>query len=139
VGSEVDFPNDDTIFHNVFSLSKAAPFDLQVYEPGESRSVLMERTGLVKVYCNIHPEMAASIVVLDNPWFALTDRTGTFVIAGVPDGDYVLRGWNDMGAEARVPLSLRGARVHETRLSLRETRRSLAHTDKRGNPYPSRY
>ena len=139
VGSVVEFPNDDTIFHNVFSLSKTAPFDLGVYEPGQSASVLMQRAGLVKVYCNIHPEMAASVVVLDNPWFALTDRTGAFVICGVPDGDYVLRGWNDMGAEARVPLALRGGRVHEARLELRETRRSLAHSDKRGNPYPSRY
>jgi plastocyanin len=139
VGTEVEFPNDDTIFHNVFSLSNTAPFDLGAYQPGMSSSVRMERTGLVKVYCNIHPDMAASIVVLDNPWFALTDEGGTFVICDVPDGDYVLRGWNDMGAEARVPIALRGGALHEANLELRETRRSLAHTNKRGNPYPGRY
>lgn len=138
-GTEVEFPNDDTIFHNVFSLSNAARFDLGAYQPGKSGSVRMPRTGLVRVYCNIHPDMAASIVVLDNPWFELTDESGTFVICGVPDGDYVLRGWNDMGAEARVPIALRGGTVHEARLELRETRRSLAHTNKRGNPYPERY
>jgi len=139
VGMEVEFPNDDTIFHNVFSLSKTAPFDLGVYEPGRSASVRMQNTGLVKVYCNIHPEMAASIVVLDNPWFALTDSGGYFVICGVPDGEYTLRGWNDMGAEARRPLEVRGGRVLETSLALQETRRSLSHTNKYGSPYPSKY
>ncbi len=138
-GTQVEFPNDDTIFHNVFSLSKVAPFDLGVYEPGESTSVRMERTGLVKVYCNIHPEMTASIVVLDNPWFALTDPRGRFVVCGVPDGEYVLRAWNDMGAEVREPISLAGGRVHEERLELRETRRAVSHTNKHGKPYPSKY
>jgi plastocyanin len=139
VGTEVEFPNDDTIFHNVFSLSKAAPFDLGVYEPGQTASVQMQRTGLVKVYCNIHPEMSASIVVLDNSWFALTEPSGAFVIPGVPDGVYTLRGWNDMGAEARAPLEVRGARMFEARLELRETRRTIAHTNKFGGPYTGKY
>jgi hypothetical protein len=139
IGTEVEFPNDDTIFHNVFSLSKTAPFDLGVYEPGQTASVRMQHTGLVRVYCNIHPEMAASIVVLDNPWFALTESSGAFVIPGVPDGVYVLRGWNDLGAEARAPLEVRGARTFETRLELRETRRTIAHTNKYGGPYTGKY
>ncbi len=138
VGTEVEFPNDDTIFHNVFSLSKTAPFDLGAYEPGQSTSVRMQRTGLVKVYCNIHPDMAASIVVLDGPWFALSDRTGRFVICGVPDGEYVLRAWNDMGAEGRAPIEARGGALLETNLELRETRRSLAHDNKHGVPYSTR-
>jgi plastocyanin len=138
-GTEVEFPNDDTIFHNVFSLSKTAPFDLGVYEPGEKASVRMERTGLVKVYCNIHPEMAASIVVLDNPWYALTDRAGNFVLCSVPDGEYVLRAWNDMGAEAREPIQVSGGRVLEKRIRLSETRRSVQHSNKFGKPYSGKY
>ena len=139
VGTEVEFPNDDTIFHNVFSLSKTAPFDLGVYEPGHSSSVRMEQTGLVKVYCNIHPEMAASIVVLANPWYALTDRAGNYVICGVPDGEYVLRAWNDMGAEAREPILVAGNVVLEKRIVLRETRRALQHSNKYGKPYAGKY
>ena len=139
VGSRVEFPNDDTIFHNVFSLSKVAPFDLGVYEPGETASVRMERTGLVKVYCNIHPEMAASIVVLDNPWFALTDAAGRFAVCGAPDGQYVLRAWNDMGAEVSQPLELAGGQVFERRITLRETRRVLSHANKFGKPYAEKY
>ena len=139
VGTEVEFPNDDTIFHNVFSLSKTASFDLGAYEPGQSTSVRMEQTGLVKVYCNIHPEMAASIVVLDNPWFSLTDRSGHFVVCGVPDGEYVLRAWNDMGAEFRESIQVSGGSVLDTRFALTETRRSVQHSNKFGKPYPSKY
>jgi plastocyanin len=139
VGTQVDFPNDDTIFHNVFSLSKTAPFDLGVYEPGESASVRMQRTGLVKVYCNIHPEMAASIVVLSNPWYSLTDRAGQFVLCGVPDGEYVLRAWNDMGAESRETLRVEGGLVFDRSIELRETRRAVTHTNKYGKPYPGKY
>ncbi len=139
VGTDVEFPNDDTIFHNVFSLSKTSPFDLGVYEPGQSASVRMERSGLVKVYCNIHPDMCASIVVLENPWYSLTDRGGRFVICNVPDGEYILRGWNDKGAEASVPLVVSGEHAIETSLSLAETRRSLTHTNKFGKPYAEKY
>jgi plastocyanin len=139
VGTRVEFPNDDTIFHNVFSLSKTAPFDLGVYEPGHSSSVRMERTGLIKVYCNIHPEMTASIVVLANPWYALTDSTGQFVLCGVPDGDYVLRAWNDMGAETREPIHVGGNTVLPVHVELRETRRAVTHANKYGKPYSGKY
>ena len=139
VGSVVDFPNDDTIFHNVFSVSKTAPFDLGVYDPGRSASVRMERTGLVKVYCNIHPEMAASIVVLANPWYTLCDRGGGFVISGVPDGEYVLRAWNDMGAESRRSVKLEAGCVMQVPITLEETRHAVAHTNKFGKPYSGKY
>jgi len=68
----------------------------------------------------------------------LTDQSGVFVIPGVPDGQYALRGWNDMGADVRVPLEVRSG-VVETRLVLRETRRSLTHTNKFGGPYTGAY
>lgn len=139
VGSTVEFPNDDTIFHNVFSLSKVAPFDLGIYEPGETASVPMERTGLVKVYCNIHPEMAASLVVLADPWFALSDSAGRFTIGGMPDGEYRLRAWNDLGAESGRGIVLAGGRVVEVELELRETKRTLQHTNKFGKSYGGDY
>jgi plastocyanin len=138
-GTVVEFPNDDTIFHNVFSLSKTSPFDLGVYEPGHSASVTMQRTGLVRVYCNIHPEMTASIVVLANRWHALSDGAGRYVITGVPDGEYTLRAWNDMGAESRQPLELHGGAVVRPSIELNETRRALTHLDKFGKPYSGDY
>jgi len=142
VGTKVEFPNDDTIFHNVFSLSKTKHFDLGIYEPGQTATVSMDKTGLVKVYCNIHPDMTASIVVLANPWYALTDREGRFVICNVPAGEYGLRAWNDLGAETRQTITLGtsgGAPIAEAKLELRETLRVVSHTNKFGKSYPEKY
>ena len=142
VGTTVEFPNDDTIFHNVFSLSKTKPFDLGLYEPGHTASVLLDRTGLVKVYCNVHPDMSASIVVLANPWFALTDREGRFVICNVPAGEYTLRAWNDLGASASESLVLGPAAAGTTSvatLALKETLRVVRHNNKFGKAYPDKY
>lgn len=142
VGTTVEFPNDDTIFHNVFSLSKTKPFDLGLYEPGHTASVALDRTGLVKVYCNVHPDMSASIVVLANPWFALTDRDGRFVIGNVPAGEYTLRAWNDLGASASQSLSLRPGALGPLAiapLALTESLRVVRHNNKFGKAYPDKY
>jgi plastocyanin/cytochrome c556 len=142
VGTTVEFPNDDTIFHNVFSLSKTKPFDLGIYKPGQTASVSMDQTGLVKVYCNIHPDMSASIVVLATPWFALTDRAGRFVVCNAPAGDYLLRAWNDLGAETSQSLTLgtgSDGPVSLPPLDLKESLRVVRHNNKFGNPYPEKY
>ena len=83
-----DVPTDDKIFHNVFSLSRTARFDLGLYKSGESKAVKMKRVGEVDVYCNIHPEMVSKILVLDTRYYAVTDRNGRFSIDGVPPGEY---------------------------------------------------
>ena len=69
VGSTVEFPNLDSYFHNVFSLSRGASFDLGRYPKGESRSRRFTRPGLVKVYCHFHSDMSATIVVFDHPFY----------------------------------------------------------------------
>ena len=76
VGSTVDFPNNDPIFHNAFSNFEGKVFDIGLYAPGTSRSVRFDRPGVVRVFCNIHPTMSAIIVVLNTPYFAETDRDG---------------------------------------------------------------
>jgi plastocyanin len=138
-GTTVDFPNDDTIFHNVFSLSTTRPLDLGVYDPGTSRSVTFTDPGLVKVYCNIHPSMALSILVLDNPLFAATDREGSFVITGIPDGSFVLRTWHELGSETSRPLTISGPRWVQSHLTVIEDRIVVAHRNKFGKPYPEKY
>jgi plastocyanin len=90
VGSQVDFPNRDPIFHNAFSSFSGMPFDVGLYPPGTSKSVVFTRAGIVRVFCNIHQTMSAVIVVLKTPWFGVTDAQGKFHIAGVPPGDYRL-------------------------------------------------
>jgi len=93
VGSIVDFPNSDPLFHNVFSLSEPKEFDLGRYPQGQHRSVRFDRQGVVSVYCEIHSYMFATILVLQNPYFAQPDQDGNFEIGGVPPGTYQLSFW----------------------------------------------
>jgi plastocyanin len=99
VGSTVEFPNNDKVFHNVFSLSKARRFDLGRYPRGRSKSVRFDRPGVVRVFCEIHSHMNAFVLVFAHPYFAVTGPDGRYRIDGVPPGDYDLTVWND--GEAR--------------------------------------
>jgi plastocyanin len=94
-GSTVAFPNDDPLFHNVFSLSSARSFDLGRYPEGESKSVRFDRAGVVQVFCHIHSDMSAIVLVLDNPFFARPDAAGRYVIDNLPPGAYRLVGWHE--------------------------------------------
>lgn len=138
-GTTVELPNDDRIFHNVFSLSKTQPFDLDVYPPGQSKSVKFERPGWVKIYCNIHPQMIAHVLVLDNPFFALTDEQGVFVIADVPDGTYVLRTWHEFGGALRQQIDISGVVLQRYDLEVREDSKFVRHKNKFGKSYGERY
>lgn len=94
-GTTVDFPNEDDVYHNVFSLSSAAVFDLGRYPKGKSRSVTFNRAGIVPVFCHIHSDMSAIVLVLDDPFFTSPDAMGHFTIDGVPPGDYTVVGWHE--------------------------------------------
>jgi plastocyanin len=93
-GSTVTFPNMDPIFHNIFSLSKAKSFDLGNYDKGETRSVVFSKPGIVEVYCHLHPNMAATVVVTPNRWYARVDRSGQYQIPDVPPGQYTVVAWH---------------------------------------------
>ncbi len=95
VGSVVEFPNDDPFFHNVFSLFEGKRFDLGLYESGGTRLVRFDRPGICYIFCNIHPEMSAVVVVLNTPYYAVSDRTGQVSIPDVPPGRYVLHTWRE--------------------------------------------
>lgn len=94
VGSTVDFPNLDPIFHNIFSLSAARSFDLGYYPEGKSRKVVFSRAGIVQVYCHIHPEMYGVVVVTSSRWSAQPSSDGAFSWQGVPAGKYRLMVWH---------------------------------------------
>jgi plastocyanin len=94
VGSTVSFPNMDPIFHNIFSLSKPKTFDLGSYDKGQTREVTFPKPGIVDVYCRLHPNMAATVVVTPNRWFARSDRSGQFEIQNVPPGKYTVVAWH---------------------------------------------
>ena len=92
-GSTINFPNADPVFHNIFSLSRTQSFDLGYYSGGHSRSVTFPRAGIVQVYCHLHPQMHAVIIVASTPWAGKPRPDGTFSWTNVPPGIYKLNVW----------------------------------------------
>jgi len=93
-GSTVSFPNMDPIFHNIYSLSKAKTFDLGAYDKGETRHVSFPKPGIVDVYCHLHPNMEATVVVIPNRYYARPDAVGHYQIPNVPPGHYTVVAWH---------------------------------------------
>jgi plastocyanin len=105
-GSEVEFPNRDPFFHNVFSLFEGKRFDLGLYEAGTSRMVSFDRPGISYIFCNIHPEMSAVVITLTTRLYDVSNGDGQLTLAGVPYGRYLLHVWSeDMSPENAQPLT----------------------------------
>jgi plastocyanin len=117
-GSTVDFPNDDPFFHDVFSLSSAATFDLGHYPPGQSRAQKFMKAGLVKLYCHIHSQMSASILVLDHPYFTVPNLDGSFTLPNIPAGHYTIVGWHERIGERAGTVDVEAGRAASVKLSL---------------------
>jgi plastocyanin len=107
-GSTVSFPNFDPVFHNVFSLSKPKSFDLGNYPKGQTRTVVFPRTGIVFVNCHLHPNMAASIVIVPNRWAVKADGSGRFVLPDVPPGHYTVVAWHKAAGYFRHIIEVTG-------------------------------
>jgi plastocyanin len=96
VGTTVEWPNNDDIYHNVFSMSDAKPFDLGLYKHGEpGKRITFDKPGRVDVFCSIHAGMHCIILVLENPYFAVADDAGHYAITNVPPGTYHLTAWHE--------------------------------------------
>lgn len=142
VGATVDFPNYDPIFHNAFSNYDGQVFDVGLYPPGTSQAVAFRRSGIVRVFCNIHSTMSAVIVVLPTPYFATTRSDGSFEIGGVPPGAYTLHVFHERATpaalksmERRVEVS--GQEVALGTLVVSETGYiPIPHRNKYGHEYP---
>jgi hemoglobin len=99
VGSTVSFPNFDPIFHNVFSLSKAKPFDLGMYKNGETREVKLDKPGIVRLGCNLHANMNAYLIVVDAPHYVVVGNDGNFSFKSLAPGKYKVQAWNEQSGE----------------------------------------
>jgi hemoglobin len=97
-GSTVSFPNFDPIYHNVFSLSKTRPFDLGMYQKGELREVKFDKPGLVRLSCNIHSNMSAYLIIVDDPHYAVVEE-GKFAFHSLAPGKYRVQAWSERGGE----------------------------------------
>ena len=98
VGSTVEFPNDDRVFHNVFSFHDGKRFDLGLYPTGTTKHVTFDRPGVSRLFCNIHPRMAGYVMAVASPYFAVSDASGHFTLRGVPAGAHVYHAWRPSGA-----------------------------------------
>ena len=133
----VEFPNDDPIYHNVFSVSGANRFDLGLYRSGASKSRTFAEPGLVRIYCNIHPQMIGFIMVVDSDFRAVTGPDGSFRFDGVPAGAHVVKAWHEEGSETSQPVTVRAS--GDAPLSLRldlSGFKPAPHKNKYGKDYP---
>ncbi|HWU88300.1 MAG TPA: hypothetical protein VN253_13530 [Kofleriaceae bacterium] len=102
VGSTISFPNFDTVFHNVFSTSPLASFDLGLYKAGEAREFKFEKEGIIRLGCNLHANMSAFIAVVAAPAYVVTDEKGAFAFRRLAPGKYKLRAWS---VRSRAPIT----------------------------------
>lgn len=137
VGMPVSFPNADPIFHNVFSVSGANHFDLGLYRSGRSKDRVFSAPGLVRVYCNIHPQMVGYVRVVDSSFAAVTGPDGAFSFDGVPAGERVVRAWSEAGGETSATLQVRPRQASTAALTLDVSAfKPQAHKNKYGQDYP---
>jgi plastocyanin len=142
VGGSVSFPNLDPIFHNAFSNFNGQIFDVGLYKPGSSRTVIFHRPGIARVFCNIHPQMSAVIAVLDTPYFAVSNKSGSFEIDHVPPGDYEFHVYHERAAQETLDSLVRKITVETASLELPPLKISesgylpLPHKNKYGKDYP---
>ena len=141
MGTTVDFPNFDPIFHNAFSSYNGQIFDVGLYPPGTNRSVQFARPGIVRVFCNIHANMSAVIAVLESPWFAVSRRDGAYTIADVPTGAYTLHVFHERATQATLDALKQNVNVlpdglHVAPLSVSESGYlAIPHKNKYGHEY----
>jgi plastocyanin len=137
IGSTVSFPNMDPFFHNIYSLSKPKSFDLGSYDKGETRRVTFPKPGIVDIYCHLHPNMAATIVVTPNRWYARPDRSGKFRILNVPPGQYTVVAWHKSAGFFRKSITVENG--HDAVVDFFipidvDTKQETKPTDEQGRP-----
>jgi plastocyanin len=138
-GSGVAFPNEDAIKHNAFSSSEGNRFDVGLYGPGQGKEVVLREPGVVRVYCNVHPQMAAVVVVTPTALAARAKADGSFEIGGVPPGAYELKAWDERGGTASVSVVVKADGTPDVPVTLDGSRfKQRPHLDKNGRSYEER-
>jgi plastocyanin len=137
-GSTVAFPNVDPIYHNAFSRTPGSEFDLGLYRRGAARAYGFRSPGLVHVYCNIHAEMAAYVLVMDTTdAFAIADAAGAFRLPDLPGGRHVVRAWNERAGEKELEVEVPPSGEAQVEIALDASAyRPVAHKNKFGQDYP---
>ena len=141
IGSIVDFPNLDPVFHNAFSNYDGQVFDVGLYPPGSSRSVRFARPGIVRIFCNIHSSMTAIVAVVDSLYYETTKSDGRFELRDVPPGEYQLKVFHERATVASMnaaqrPVMVTGQSATLPPITVSESGYlSIPHKDKFGHDY----
>lgn len=137
-GATVQFPNDDKILHNVFSLSKTKKFDLGLYRKGDGKSVTFDKPGIVKVYCNIHSKMNGVVLVLENSLFARVKSDCSYSVENVPSGEFKVSAWYRYGKGKEETIKIADNRSLD--FSIKHTKKvKRKHKNKHGKSYKENY
>jgi len=138
-GTDIEFPNQDPFFHDVFSIYQGKPFDLGLYESGTTRKVRFSRSGVSYIFCNIHPEMSAAVIAVSTPYFATTAKDGSFEIQHLAPGRYKMEFWYELASPSELSSLSREVSIDETPASVAVTMHSsdipVSHLDKYGQEY----
>lgn len=137
-GQTIEILNQDQIRHNVFSVSMARSFDLGITPPEESHQVKFPKPGVVDVYCNIHPEMANTILVLPNRAFSLVGQDGFYRIKNVPVGEWTVYAWHPLGKPEHKTIQILSNKETQVNWTIRLTQQPVPHLNKHGRPYENR-
>jgi plastocyanin len=141
VGTDVEFPNEDPFFHDVFSIYHGKPFDLGLYETGNSRKVRFSGPGVSYIFCNIHPGMSAAVVAVPSPYFAVTSNDGSFKIAHLPKGHYRMAFWYELSSAAELDSLKREMDIDsdpaDVNIDVHSSDIPAAHLNKYGQQYPA--
>jgi plastocyanin len=139
VGTEVEFPNQDPFFHDVFSIYRGKPFDLGLYESGTSRKVRFSQAGVSYIFCNIHPEMSAAVVAVPTPYFTVTSADGSFQIGHLSPGRYRMSVWYEQSSPTELDSVTRDLDIHDAmapvQIDLHSSDVAAAHLNKYGHEY----
>lgn len=138
VGSTVQFPNEDPIIHNIFSVSPTNPFDLGLYKRNSGKSETFEKPGVVNVYCNVHPNMSAVIHVMSTPYYTFANAAGAFSLTDVAPGKYRLAAWNEIAGvqQSQIEVLPNGQTRGSVTLTLdARNHRATPHLNKHNQPY----
>lgn len=135
-GSTVNFPNEDPIAHNLFSLTPGNTFDLGLYRRGPGKPHKFEAPGVVNIYCNVHPNMSAVVHVMSTPYYGFTDANGSYSF-DVPPGKYRVTAWNEQGGVATSDIEVGAKGLPSAPLLTLDSRnfRTAQHKNKFGKTY----
>ncbi|HMV37186.1 MAG TPA: carboxypeptidase regulatory-like domain-containing protein [Turneriella sp.] len=139
MGGVVEFPNEDPFNHNVFSPTPEYKFDLDYYGTGKSKNVRFQKTGAVRIYCNIHSNMVSDVLVVPNPFFAKTGADGKFRINNIPPGKYTFVAWQPSGASEKRGIAIVDGKTLQVNFEVEESVFSIKHKNKYGRAYDKEY